>query len=126
MNKNNKSTKCPTCGSTCRIGGDDKEGTHYYVPEEDDLRAKIQDLEKECQKYRKELETFVTCLALASKVADESTANSYREWIRQINGVLTDKSKQEKTKCRDKCLKLANSLSEMEEVLEKLYKNNAL
>ena len=25
-------TSCPTCGSECRIGGDDKEGTHYYVP----------------------------------------------------------------------------------------------
>jgi hypothetical protein len=25
-------TTCPTCGVQCRIGGDDKEGTHYYVP----------------------------------------------------------------------------------------------
>ena len=23
---------CPTCGSACFIGGDDEEGTHYYVP----------------------------------------------------------------------------------------------
>ena len=23
---------CPVCGSLCTIGGDKKEGTHYYVP----------------------------------------------------------------------------------------------
>jgi len=23
---------CPTCGAACTIGGDDDEGTHYYVP----------------------------------------------------------------------------------------------
>lgn len=23
---------CATCGGACRIGGDDKEGTHYYEP----------------------------------------------------------------------------------------------
>ena len=23
---------CPVCGSLCMIGGDKKEGTHYYVP----------------------------------------------------------------------------------------------
>ena len=23
---------CPVCGSLCEIGGDKKEGTHYYVP----------------------------------------------------------------------------------------------
>ena len=25
-------TNCPTCGAGCRVDGDDKEGTHYYVP----------------------------------------------------------------------------------------------
>lgn len=25
-------TTCPMCGCPCIIGGDDKEGTHYYVP----------------------------------------------------------------------------------------------
>ena len=24
--------KCETCGSKLKIGGDDKEGTHYYMP----------------------------------------------------------------------------------------------
>lgn len=24
---------CPTCGVPCTIGGDDKEGTHYYLPQ---------------------------------------------------------------------------------------------
>lgn len=23
---------CPTCGAACTVGGEDKEGTHYYVP----------------------------------------------------------------------------------------------
>ena len=23
---------CPTCGRDCTIGGDDVEGTHYYIP----------------------------------------------------------------------------------------------
>lgn len=23
---------CPVCGCPCTIGGDDSEGTHYYVP----------------------------------------------------------------------------------------------
>jgi hypothetical protein len=25
-------TKCPTCGSRVKVDGDDREGTHYYVP----------------------------------------------------------------------------------------------
>ena len=29
---NSRVTQCPTCGSDCTIGGDDKEGTHYYIP----------------------------------------------------------------------------------------------
>ena len=27
-----KYQNCPMCGSLCTIGGDKKEGTHYYVP----------------------------------------------------------------------------------------------
>lgn len=25
-------TSCPTCGVECTVGGDDREGTHYYIP----------------------------------------------------------------------------------------------
>ena len=28
-------TNCPTCGSECTVGGDDKEGTHYYIPKKE-------------------------------------------------------------------------------------------
>lgn len=30
---NKQSTPCPMCGHPCTIGGDDKEGTHYYIPQ---------------------------------------------------------------------------------------------
>ena len=29
---------CPVCGSLCMIGGDKKEGTHYYVPVSDNAK----------------------------------------------------------------------------------------
>lgn len=29
---NSRVMQCPTCGGDCTIGGDDKEGTHYYIP----------------------------------------------------------------------------------------------
>lgn len=29
---NERYQNCPVCGSLCEIGGDKKEGTHYYVP----------------------------------------------------------------------------------------------
>ena len=29
---NHDEVHCPTCGAECVIGGDDKEGTHYYIP----------------------------------------------------------------------------------------------
>jgi hypothetical protein len=29
---NNTTVPCPTCGGACTIEGDEKEGTHYYVP----------------------------------------------------------------------------------------------
>ena len=29
---NNALVPCPTCGAACSIGGDDEEGTHYFVP----------------------------------------------------------------------------------------------
>ena len=28
----NEYKHCPVCGTLCTIGGDDKEGTHYYMP----------------------------------------------------------------------------------------------
>lgn len=32
---------CPMCGSLCTVGGDDREGTHYYLP------ASLGEVEKE-------------------------------------------------------------------------------
>ena len=29
---NSRVTQCPTCGGDCTVGGDDDEGTHYYIP----------------------------------------------------------------------------------------------
>ena len=51
MNEKSKYQNCPMCGSICEIGGDKKEGTHYYMPvsdnaelqaENDELRAFVQ------------------------------------------------------------------------------------
>ena len=48
MNKEYK--HCPICGTLCTIEGDDKEGTHYYMPiadaEIDRLKAEIERLKK--------------------------------------------------------------------------------
>ena len=80
----NKLTKCPTCGSLCGIGGDDKEGTHYFVPQENELKNRIEELSKK-------LQTFTAALAYASQYADEKTKESYLNWIRELTYVL-DKS----------------------------------
>lgn len=36
---------CPVCGSLCEIGGDKKEGTHYYVPVGDNAKLQAENAE---------------------------------------------------------------------------------
>lgn len=36
---------CPMCGSLCEIGGDKKEGTHYYMPVSDNAELQAENAE---------------------------------------------------------------------------------
>lgn len=73
---------CPMCGSICRIGGDDKEGTHYYVPvsdnaklqaENDELRAFVNAFISWCEN-RTEACAFEDDEIALSRVLDEARA----------------------------------------------------
>ena len=48
-----KIINCDLCGTPCTIEGDDKEGTHYYVPVKTDKDKRISKLEKELALYKK-------------------------------------------------------------------------
>ena len=50
-----KIINCDLCGTPCTIEGDDKEGTHYYVPVKTDKDKLISELEKELALYKKAL-----------------------------------------------------------------------
>ena len=50
-----KYQNCPVCGSLCTIGGNKKEGTHYYVPVDSAHRA-IEELKKRLSLYESEEE----------------------------------------------------------------------
>ena len=54
-----KIINCDLCGTPCTIEGDDKEGTHYYVPVKTDKDKLISELEKELALYKKALEKLI-------------------------------------------------------------------
>lgn len=105
----NKLTKCPTCGSLCGIGGDDKEGTHYFIPQENELKNRIEELSKT-------LHTFAAALAYASQYADEKTKESYLNWMHEIAGILDQSGI--RNKVMDKTLDIVKFVPELLEDLE--------
>lgn len=105
----NKLTKCPTCGSLCSIGGDNEEGTQYFVPQKTELTEKI-------EKLSDTLKIFAAALSLASINADEPTKKSYLAWVEEIQNILAGAGILEKLK--DKTLNLVKLTPELFDDLE--------
>lgn len=75
---NIKQVTCPMCGMKCKIGGDDKEGTHYYIPLTD-------------EGLQKENEIQARLLAKGAEREDHLIAENYaltKQWKSIIEKVI--------------------------------------